>query len=485
MTIGGYTLPTSHTHRIDVRDDFERSPPPPPLPLEDWLLRRDRADRYREPFFSGRVDDYGAFRDAARGLARGSVGGETLIFQGAPGAGKSALMHECIAAVRAHSTFDEPWVAVEVAPGTLRYPPATVSAIASAVGKERARLATAESRWRGAIEKGSQGMRGTFASASRRGVGAAGVRVGGEPQNDGDASAAFHTIERLCRGARVLVFVDEAQNTPAGAEDMLDCMSRGFTGVTLQPVFFGLGDTAEVLEKRGISRPPAERLIDLAPLSESDTGASLAMTFDAYHVHGRERERWLSELIVLSQGWPQHLNRVAVSACRVAKEYGMNVDQASLDDALSRGMASKAEYYGILLRGVPARYLGVYKRLAMQLSPTGATRSLVEDDVRAIARAAGMDDGQLREVAHGIVASRTGGPVPQLDRALLHPAPVPDDASLRPAGHAYSDSEGLVREGWQHASSSAVIVAARRRLRARTSRTSNGTRSTLTPRPRF
>ncbi len=39
-----------------------------------------------------------------------------MIFQGAPGAGKIALMQECMGAVRQHSTFDDQWVAVSIDP---------------------------------------------------------------------------------------------------------------------------------------------------------------------------------------------------------------------------------------------------------------------------------------------------------------------------------------------------------------------------------
>ncbi len=422
-------------------DDFERPPPAAPPPLEDWLLRSDRADRYREPFFCGRVAEYEAFRRGARALARGVVGGQTLVFQGAPGAGKSALMHECIAAVRIHSTPDAPWGAVELEPGTLRSPSATAEAIADAVDKERSRLATSASRLRGAIEKGAQRARGTLASASRRGGGVMGVGVGGESSGKQVARGAFRSIERVCRGMRVVVFVDEAQNTPDGAMDTLDCMHRGLTGLELLPVFLGLGDTSDVLAQRGLSRPPAERLLELRPLAESDARASLGMAFGAYKVHGRDREQWLEQLAKLSQGWPQHLNRVATSAIRVAVKHGMNVDSAPLADALAAGSASKAEYYRSRFRGMPMEYLGLYKRLAMQMPSEGGRSSLAEDELRDLARAAGIEkhddyaEWLATSLHQGLVAPSPGPtghyciPIPSLAGHLrdltVRPTPVP------------------------------------------------------------
>ena len=431
-------------------DDFERPPPAAPPPLEEWLLRSDRADRYREPFFRGRVTEYEAFRRGARALDRSVVGGQTLVFQGAPGAGKSALMHECIAAVRIHSSADEPWVAVEIEPGTLRSPSATAEAITDAVDEERSRLAASASRLRGVIEKGTQKARGTFASASRRGGGAMGVTVGGESSKEQVAREAFRSIESVCRGTRVVVFVDEAQNTPDGAMDVLDCMHRGRTGVELLPIFLGLGDTAGVLSERGLSRPPAERLLELPPLAEEDARASLGMAFDAYEVHGRDREQWLARLAELSQGWPQHLNRVATSAIRVAMSHGMNLDQAPLADAHAAGSASKTEYYQSRLRGVPPEYLGLYKRLAMQMPSVGGLPSLAEDEMRDLARAAGIEKpasyAKWMEISlhQGLVApspSRSGHyciPIPSLAGHLrdlmVRPTPIPSRSAKKGSG---------------------------------------------------
>lgn len=93
---------------------FPKPPPAEPLPLDDWLKRTDRAEVGREPFFRGRDTEYHVFRSAAVTLNAGHIGGGTMIFQDAPGAGKSALMNECVEAVRRHSTPEEPWIAVSI-----------------------------------------------------------------------------------------------------------------------------------------------------------------------------------------------------------------------------------------------------------------------------------------------------------------------------------------------------------------------------------
>ena len=92
------------------------------MPLETWLRHADRSEAGREPFFRGRDAEYGVYRSAVTSLGEGMIGGGTMVFQGAPGAGKSALMAECMEAVRRHSTPGDPWVAVAIRPETLNSP---------------------------------------------------------------------------------------------------------------------------------------------------------------------------------------------------------------------------------------------------------------------------------------------------------------------------------------------------------------------------
>ena len=412
---------------------LRRLVPPPPPPLEDWLLRRDRADGYREPFFAGREAEFGAFREAAQGLAKGFVGGETLLFQGAPGAGKSALMQECAAAVTAHSTLEDIWVAASVPPSVLEYPAGTAQSIALAAARERERLAAAESRTERALERARQRTRSALESLTERSAGFMSVRVGGRPADGGiDVQEAFRRIGDACRGARVVLFVDEAQNLKEGAMDVLDALHRGQTDIALLPVFLGLGDTAAVLAKRGVSRPPADRLVDISALRPQEARESLSMVFRAYGVRGRTRGAWLDALAEQSQAWPQHLNRVAVAACKVLAGHGMNADAAPLVEALAAGDAAKTEYYRHRLHEVPGFYKGIYKRLAMLMDAGGTDGALAEEELEAVMRAAGVDpagDGYAewltRSVHWGLLAPTPGCseryrvPIPSLASYLL------------------------------------------------------------------
>ena len=120
---------------------FPKPCPATPIPLEIWLGDTDRAEVGREAFFRGRDQEYGFFKNAVTRLKNGRVGGGTMIFQGAPGAGKTALKLECMEAVRQHSTPDDPWVAVSVEAKTLETVSDVLRRMILETNRERERLA--------------------------------------------------------------------------------------------------------------------------------------------------------------------------------------------------------------------------------------------------------------------------------------------------------------------------------------------------------
>ena len=169
---------------------FPKPPSAGPLPLETWLDQTDRSEVGREPFFRGRDAEFDVFRRAAGSLHDGRVGGGTMVFQGAPGAGKSALMEECLEAVRRHSTPEAPWVAVALNPDILKSPVAVVRAMVNAAGAESERLR--EIAFRTSVAKALDDLldlaRNLFHEFSERGGGALGLSMGGGAEQCGGAS---------------------------------------------------------------------------------------------------------------------------------------------------------------------------------------------------------------------------------------------------------------------------------------------------------
>ncbi len=347
---------------------FPKPPPAEPLPLETWLRRTDRSEAGREPFFRGRDAEYGVYRSAVTSLDEGMIGGGTMVFQGAPGAGKSALMAECMEAVRRHSTPKDPWVAVAMNPGALRYPDRVVREMVDAANAESARLREQASggisRVLGnLLERGRQTLR----EIPDRDISVGGVSWSGR-EREVSASGVFSHAAPLLKRFHIVVCVDEAQNTPVAGmtRDALDCLHRDSRGIPLVAAFFGLSDTQQVLRQCGLSRFASGRVVTLERLPAGDAASAIRSVFDAYGFTGApaNREAWVSRLAELSQGWPQHINRVAVAAARVIRDNGGRIDSGHLDEAMAAAEEYKREYYaGRLAAGTQDP--GLYKQIAL------------------------------------------------------------------------------------------------------------------------
>ncbi len=353
---------------------FPKPPPADPLPLETWLRRTDRSEAGREPFFRGRDAEYGVYRSAITSLSDGMVGGGTMVFQGAPGAGKSALMEECMEAVRRHSTPEVPWVAVAMYPDALRYPDRVVRGMVDAANAEserlRGRTSGTASRVLGELlDRGRQILR----EIPDRDVSVGGVSWSGREREVSASGVFSHAAPHLGK-FHIVVCVDEAQNTPVSdnTKGVMDCLHRDPGGIPLVAAFFGLSDTQNVLRECGLSRFADERVVTLEPLPDEDAACAIRSAFVAYGFTGtpEDREAWVNELAELSQGWPQHINRVAVAAARVIRDNGGHIDGALLEQALESGRKRKDAYYaGRLAAGTGRSW--VYKGLALAAEKNG------------------------------------------------------------------------------------------------------------------
>ncbi len=370
MPVGPNWAKITCMHQIS----FPKPLPAKPLPEEVWLDQTDRAEVGREAFFYGRDDEYTIFRKAVESLRAGRVGGGTMVFQGAPGAGKSALMQECMEAVRCHSTPDDPWVAVSFNPKVLQSAVQTIGIIVQAANTESERLSkTAPSTIAAKLQEYQKLGRKLYQELSQRGVGAAGFSVGGKPQAvdmlDSKllAQSAFIDCAPLLENFHIVVFIDEAQNTPTGdaTEDVLDCLHRDPQGIPLVAAFFGLSDTEQVLRQCGLSRYAAKRVVNLNPLETRVAAGSFRRMLDAYYI-GAEEEKdfWADALAKLSQGWPQHINQVGVAAGEVLRTNEGRLERHLLEQALDEGVERKNDYYAGRVKAGSSR-AWVYKKLAL------------------------------------------------------------------------------------------------------------------------
>ncbi len=355
---------------------FPLPPPVEPLPLDLWLRRPDRAESGREAFFRGRAAEFEVFRSAILLLSEGIVGGGTMVFQGAPGAGKSALMAECLEAVRCHSTPEDPWVAVSLPPEILQSPVDVLEAILDATQAETERLRALVPRT--AVARRLDDLQAHGQRLSRelwdRGGGAFGLSVGRRREETVTAARAFRQAAPVLGGFRIVVCVDEAQNVPVepSTKGVLDCLHRDPRGIPLVTAFFGLSDTEAMLGEGGLSRLAHERIVNLEPLPIDTAATAVESLFDAYGFTGApaDHDAWVQALADRSQGWPQHLNRVSVAAARQLQARGGRLDAASLEAALAAADAAKQEYYAARVAAGRGRAT-VYGALARAVHDAG------------------------------------------------------------------------------------------------------------------
>ncbi len=297
-----------------------------------------------------------------------------MIFQGAPGAGKSALMFECIEAVRRHSTPEYPWITVSLNPSTLKSAAHTIALIVNAANAESERLAKAAS---GAVSTELREFlklgRRIIDEFSLRGIGIGGFSIGGKPQSD-DTQASelpaewvFSETAPFLKNFHFVIFVDEAQNIPIGemTAGVLDSLHRKSEGIPLVAAFFGLSDTEKVLNSCGLSRFPRNRVVNLEPLSIMEAAASFRRMINTYYRGSNdEKSHWAGALAELSQGWPQHISGIGSTAGQIIRANGGYLKHPLLEQALAEGANQKNEYYFHRLNTgkYPPR---VYRQLAL------------------------------------------------------------------------------------------------------------------------
>ena len=406
---------------------FPKPPPEDPLPLDNYLDLTDRAEVGRSAFFCGRDFEYEVFRKAAIQLNAGNIGGGTMIFQGAPGAGKTALMLECMEAVRLHSTPDNPWVAVSVSPGTLISPVGVIASLIDATNEECKRLSrlfpsASAHRFNKLLELGVN----LYEDLSARGVSVSGFSVGGKPEassfpeRTSTSEEVFRSVSPLLKKFRLVIFVDEAQNIPVAqtTQDVLDFLHRGVLGIPLVATFFGLNDTQDVLRECGLSRFSDQRVVNLEPLSIEDASGSFRHLFDTYFT-GDEKEKgvWANSLAKFSQGWPQHVNRIGVAVGQVLSKNEGLLERSLLEEVLIKGTERKNDYYlGRVEAGSNRAW--VYRQLALAADKKKEQRAgtISYDEIDQLTEAARSRKGEtidefLKNALHaGLLAPARGLP---------------------------------------------------------------------------
>lgn len=268
-------------------------------------LVRSREDRSAPIHFAGRQDEIGLILSRAYRMGDDESAGLTVIVQGAPGVGKTALLNEVSkrfrdeAARRVALYMRSPW-AKEDEPGTLRR-------LAGAMFGQTPDDFTTTS---------TTVKRGGVSALGRAELSLTSSKVPPDIRSWADFDEVY--ANRIADARRVLVVVDEGQLFEPDANRML-VRFHTQAAYPILLVIGGLGDTRDKLEDLGLSRVGGRSVMNIGALPAADEAEAvretLASTLERCTAPPvrwtrKQFDAWCVALAALSQGWPQHITCV-------------------------------------------------------------------------------------------------------------------------------------------------------------------------------
>ena len=234
--------------------------------------------------------------------------------------------------------------------------------------------------------------------------------------------------ERLTRP--IVLLVDEAQNMPGdpdgdGRTRLLAEIHDGRHGLPIVAVLGGLGDSKQVMARRGISRFARDAVHALPRLTEAESGEAVERFLARHRIAGDEeaKARWRRRVAEACNGWPQHLHNYLCGAAKALADAGGDLEHADLTAALAAGDDWRREYYDARLEGVNAdlpAVAAVVRRIPESGAPMHRT---VEWCREATGMAAEGSDLHARMIHDGVLQEMPGGlvtcPIPSFRRYLL------------------------------------------------------------------
>ena len=293
------------------------------------------GDRNRARFFVGREtqirDIEQACADAFAGFRAGRpLAGTTQLIQGAPGAGKTALLRHMDDVFGSAREPGGLWSRLfRRAPDKSAQPTTLLLERTALADPAGAALRVAE-----CLDSGrAQQLRQTLGRSVGANAGAAvGATVATAP-----STPSFAELRRLFppqdwKGPLCLM-VDEVQNLERDEAGTLEDLHLATAGLPIVPVLAGLANARDVLARRGISRLNEDGVHTLGRLEAGEPAEAVRRMLDAYGVEtaAPDADRWAARLEEHSDGWPQHLQNAMRSLAEALFE--ANGSLAAVDEA--------------------------------------------------------------------------------------------------------------------------------------------------------
>ena len=310
------------------------------------------------------------------------LSGLTQLIQGAPGAGKTALLRELAVRFRSEEArwgpVDAP-VPVMLDRDLLYSEEKTVLAIVEAMAGTPGWTVDV-SDFRRTSTRGSGGLHlaPILSVVARLGSSVAPEQV--------SFAALLRRQPPETWPRPVCLMVDEIQAVDPAAREVLNKLHTGMRGLPVLTVLAGLGDSCEYLYRHaGLSRLASEGIHDIVCLEPEESEEVVLGTMDVFRVDidGGNVGDWAARLTEVSEGWPQHLhNGLRALAEGLIKSRGRLADVdvgfalarevefrlASYDYRLSPEMASARKLLAQLMDALPGQGGWTRDRLEIEIA---------------------------------------------------------------------------------------------------------------------
>ncbi len=312
-------------------------------------------DRGPAEYFHGRQEIIDTFTSVLKRY-RAKKGGTTFLVQGAPGAGKTALLD-----VLSEKARGEKWAVATINLKDLHNPASMAQSLDKSynIDKQVALSYGVEFLGRAHVK-----------------------RIQG--------SASSEDILRNFAPRRGLILVlDEAQylgnlnDTPTEkhlVRDTLDMIHNGGFGKPIMLLAAGLGTTESAFNSLGISRFARNCIVGLGPLDRESERAAIRDWIVKEGAAKGNPDPWIDAIAKETHGWPQHIISYIEPAVRYLESNNRQMTDEGLRIVLEKGAEFRLQYYRQRARGIDKRKRQVLAK-TFSNSPLGETMEI--DDIKS------------------------------------------------------------------------------------------------------
>ncbi len=331
--------------------------------IRTYIVKKDRTTPL---FFTGRRDEIALAHEALSNLKENMAQGNTIVFQGAPGAGKTALLEHLKETLRSECDT------AHLNSAHIHQPNVTLFEVLEELEPDVAAQ-----------------LRQSRQETVRGGIKAFGLEGGGSVATT-TPPVDIPTVRQLM-GIRtnqhkpLLLFLDEAQNAdgdlPSGKSSILLDLHAGNSG-NVSLIAGGLSNTEAQFKRLGISRTASGSVTTLQPLHENEVIHALNAFLDneefGIDCHGCDLTPIQQLVVDESMGWPQHLTNALRSLSEELITVNGRLAECDLDAVQHHSQIRREEYYAGRTKTIPKLLL----REVVSTVPKGG--NLNELDVRKV-----------------------------------------------------------------------------------------------------